>query len=106
MSSSQISVENLVAMIVREVVAELTKRGVVISAAAPSSHAVSPAHPEGALEIDMRAYRTPVLSESQLTRIDRTVSTIIIPCSTVVTPGAWGVIRARKLKIVRKTSSH
>jgi hypothetical protein len=54
----------------------------------------------------MSAYRTPVLTESQLTRIDARVSTIIVPCNTVVTPGAWGIIRSKKLTLVRKAQSN
>ena len=107
-SQSQVSIENLVEMIVREVIAELTKRGVVVRSTDPSAQ-ISLAQQTGrgtTLEIDMSAYRTPVLSENQLTRIDGTVSTVIVPCTTVVTPGAWRIIRSRKLTLVRKTQSN
>lgn len=102
---SHISKEQLVEWIVREVVAELSKRGVAIgeaAAAAPVQHA----RPESVLEVDMSGYRTPVLTEGQLAGIGAGVSTIVVPCNTVVAPGAWGVIRSRKLKLVRKTQSN
>jgi hypothetical protein len=54
----------------------------------------------------MTGYRTPVLTESQLTRLGRSVGTIVVPCSTIVTPGAWDVIRSKKLTLVRKTQKH
>jgi len=104
----QLSIEQLVALIVREVVAELTKRGVEIGSPGmqaprgPGQHA-----PMGtSLEIDMSAFRTPVLTESRLNLIDAAVSTLIVPCKTVVTPGAWDIIRSKKLKIVRKAQSN
>ena len=105
---SLISIEQLVESIVREVVAELTKRGVVIgSPGAPVRNApVQHARAGTTLEIDMSAYRTPVLTQNQLTRIDPKVSTIIVPCSTVVTPGAWGIIRSKKLTLIRKAQSN
>ncbi len=104
--TSHISIEQLVESIVREVIAELTKRGVKIAAAgAPGRGLQAQAARGGTLEIDMSAYRTPVLTENQLGRIDAQVSTIVVPCNTVVAPGAWGVIRSRKLTLVRKDQS-
>jgi hypothetical protein len=105
LEKSQISIEQLVESIVREVIAELTKRGVAIGSPGVPERNVPAGQAGGGLtlEIDMRAYRTPVLTESQLTRIDTKVSTIIVPCTTVVTPGAWGIIRSKKLTLVRKT---
>jgi hypothetical protein len=102
---SQISIDKLVESIVREVIAELTKRGVAIGSSGVPERNVQAGHTGVGLnvEIDMSAYRTPVLTESQLTRIDTKVSTIVVPCTTVVTPGAWGIIRSRKLTLVRKT---
>lgn len=108
MQSSQISLEKLIESIVREVIAELTKRGVdvgsppVSAPGAPVQHA----RPGSTLEVDMSAYRTPVLTESQLRRIGEGVSTVVVPCTTVVTPGAWAAIRSKKLMLVRKTQSH
>jgi hypothetical protein len=104
----QISIEQLVESIVREVLAELTKRGVEIGS--PGAHTRSTlakrAQTGSSLEIDMSAFRTPVLTENQLNRIGATVSTIIVPCTTVVTPGAWDIIRSKKLTVVRKAQSN
>lgn len=98
----QISVEQLIESVVREVIAELTRRGIDVgSPGTPARSAPVQIARGGSLEIDMSAYRTPVLTESQLARIDATVSTILVPCNTVVTPGAWGVLRSKKLTLVR-----
>lgn len=103
-----ISIEQLVESIVREVVAELTKRGVEIGSSVLPGRGtpLAPVQGGSTLEIDMAAYRTPVLTEGQLSRIDAKVSTIIVPCNTVVAPGAWGVIRSKKLTLVRKANSN
>ncbi len=100
--------ERLIESIVREVIAELTKRGVDVGAPAVSAPGtpVQHARPGSTLEIDMSAYRTPVLTESQLRRIDGGISTVVVPCTTVVTPGAWAAIRSKKLTLVRKTQSN
>ncbi len=100
--------EQLVGLIVREVIAELTRRGVEIGLPVPPARSdpVQHASPGSTLEIDMSPYRTPVLTEGQLARIDGKVSTVVVPCTTVVTPGAWAVIRSRRLMLVRKTQSN
>lgn len=105
---AQISIEQLVERIVREVIAELMKRGVEIDLpAGPQPHGQAAQTAGGtALEIDMSAYRTPVLTEGHLSRIDPKVSTILVPCNTVVTPGAWGTLRSKRLTLVRKTQSN
>ena len=103
----QIPIEKLVEAIVREVVAELTKRGVEISSPGMPGGVRAAAHVQGAsVEIDMSTFRTPVLTENQLIRIGPKVSTVVVPCNTVVTPGAWDVIRSKKLTLVRKVQSH
>ncbi len=108
MQNSAVSMERLVESIVREVIAELTKRGLNIGAPPVPARSVPVQHarPGSTLEIDMSAYRTPVLTEGQLRRIDGGVSTVVVPCATVVTPGAWAVIRSKNLTLVRKTQSH
>ena len=106
MPDVEISIEKLVESIVREVVAELTKRGVAVVPQGTPARTM-PAHvaPGGSVEIDMSAYRTPVLTEAQLSRIGPKTTTIVVPCNTVVTPGAWGTIRSKKLTLVRKAQT-
>jgi hypothetical protein len=105
---SHASIERLIESIVREVVAELMKRGVVSGSPGVAAREKPAQHtlPGSALEIDMSAYRTPVLTENHLARIDPTIATIIVPCNTVVTPGARILLRSKKLELVRKIQSH
>lgn len=102
----QIPIEELVDKVVKEVLSELAKRGVQVSApAAPVQKGAVQHTQAGTLEIDMSGFRTPVLTESQLTRIDRSIGTIVVPCNTIVTPMAWDTLRSKKLTLVRKTQS-
>lgn len=116
----KISVDQIVEIVTREVVAELQRRGVDVvgstpasrPGAAPSFAAPSFASPSfvspragASVEIDMSSYKTPVLTESQLTRLGPGVGTVVVPCRTVVTPGAWDLIRSKKLTLVRKAQS-
>jgi hypothetical protein len=128
----QIALEQLIAVIVREVVAELRRRGVEVAGPALPAPASGPPQPAvraaaagapvppaaaGSLlsagpaagdraVIDMSAYRTPVLTEEHLTRLGPSVRTVVIPCSTVLTPGARDQIRMKKLSVVRHAQSH
>jgi hypothetical protein len=119
----QISLEQLIAVIVREVAAELTRRGVVVTgtpapAVSPARQTLptpaaasgpSPACPSASADsavIDMSAYRTPILTEEHLTRLGPSVRNVVVPCSTVLTPGARDLIRVKKLSLVRKAQSH
>ena len=51
----------------------------------------------------MSAYRTPVLTEARLKRINPMVREIIIPAKTVLTPGARDYIRRNNLNIIYKS---
>jgi hypothetical protein len=105
---TEISIEQLVETVVRQVLAELAKRGVQVRPAGTGSGGVPAVKGEGgtSLEIDMSKFRTPVLTENQLINIGTKVSTIIVPCTTVVTPGAWDIIKAKQLRLVRKKQSN
>lgn len=102
----QISIEQLVASIVREVVAELARRGVTVTGAPAPGAPPAPPAPATAVEIDLSGYRTPVLTEGHVSRLPPGVASVIIPCATVLTPGARDLIRQKKVSIVRKAQSH
>jgi len=101
-----ITYEQLVDIVVREVLAELARRGVEVRGVTRTAAGSAPGvRAESTVEIDMTGFKTPVLTEGQLTRLPRTVAAVVVPCSTVITPGAWDTIRTRKLKLVRKKPS-
>ena len=94
----KISIEQLIELIVKQVVAELTQRGVEIDFGNEKNISLSTK-----VEIDMSGYKTPVLTEnnSQLNFAERE---IIIPEKTVITPGAREIIKKKKLIVTHKTN--
>jgi hypothetical protein len=96
----KINIENLVEIIVKEVIAELSKIGVELD--------LSKGIKTGELqvrvnqkrqEIDMSGYKTPILTEYALESIGQDVNEIIIPKGTIFTPGARDIIKKRNFII-------
>jgi hypothetical protein len=93
-----ISIEQLIELIVKQVVAELTQHGVEIDFGDEKKSSSNTK-----VEIDMSCYKTPVLTEnnSQLNFAERE---IIVPKKTVITPGAREIIKKKKLIVTHKTN--
>lgn len=101
----EIKIEDLVRLIVKEVIAELSKNGIVVNLNSSEkilSH--SPASQQEFCEtINMKNYKSPVLTENHINSLNANVREIIIPKRTVITPGARDAIAKRRLKV---TNSH
>jgi hypothetical protein len=91
--------EQLVEIIVRQVLAELAKRGAEVALPAAAGAGAPPAIEEGSVALDMTGYRTPVLTVDRLRTVDRTVREIIVPAGTVCTIGARDALRQRRVKL-------
>ena len=93
--------EQLVEIVVREVAAELQRRGIVIEPS--SSDAVRSATTQlvarKSATIDLAGYATPVLTERHVLALDASVEELIIPRGTIITPGAKDVIKRRALVV-------
>ena len=112
----QIPSEKLIELIVREVLAELARRGVEIPAPhsgngqalisgnghAPASGGACPR----SLEIDFSDYKTPVLTEYHVRAAGREVKEIIVPAGTVCTFGARDLLQQRHLKLTQNGKNH
>jgi hypothetical protein len=95
----QISIERLVAIVVKEVLAELAKRGVAVGSS-PALSAPAPAAREGPGEtIDMTGYKTPVLTEHRVRSVDRRTRELRVPAGTIVTIGARDLMAQRRMKL-------
>ena len=96
----KISIEKLVEIIVIEVVAELSKIGIEPDfSGIVKAGDLSKMKYQKKQEIDMSAYKTPILTEYILESIDQNINEIIIPKGTVFTPGAREIIKKRKFII-------
>ncbi|OQX87034.1 hypothetical protein B6D60_04930 [candidate division KSB1 bacterium 4484_87] len=100
----QISLEKIIQMVAREVVAELEKRGIqVISSGEPSNHSAQSTGTTGirtkSEKIDMSSYKTPILTENHILRLHELAGEIIVPKGTIVTPKAREAIKQKQLTI-------
>ncbi|HLP17345.1 MAG TPA: hypothetical protein VK470_13870 [Bacteroidota bacterium] len=111
-----INLDQLIELVVRETLKELTRLGVdvseemtvapdPVSGMTPVQTRVSsnlskyklPAQTR--VSIDLSKYKTPVLTEAQVNALDERIVEIEIPPGTVITPGARDLIKRRKLLI-------
>ena len=94
-----ISLEEIIFLVVKEVVKELTKRGVQITGEISNISAFEEINKK--IEIDMNKYKTPLLTEKRILEIDNKITEIEIPQKTIITPSAFDLIKQRKIKITR-----
>ena len=96
----KINIESLVEIIVKEVIAELSKIGVELDLSKEMKTVdFSSNGKRKKQEIDMSNYKTPILTEFALESISKDVNEIIIPKGTVFTPGARDIIKKRNFII-------
>jgi len=99
----KIDINKLVEIIIKEVVSELSKRGIEVDYS-NSKYITSYSNKSSEAKklsqiINMEDYKTPVLTESRLESIDPGITEIVIPKGTVITPGAKDIIKKRNLII-------
>jgi hypothetical protein len=102
----QISLESLVQIIVREVLAELARRGIAPGDPPGEVRAASLPDPAAVVSIDMTGYRTPVLTEYRVRSLDARVREISVPAGTICTIGAREVLQQRKMKLTFNGNAH
>jgi hypothetical protein len=95
---NDLSLEKIVQLVTREVIREMGRRGTV-----PLQ---TPAGPTAALDpttsvrIDMRSYKTPIVTEHALNRLHERTVTVIIPAGAIITPRAKELMRERNISVV------
>lgn len=102
----KISIEDLIVIITREVVSELKKLGVEFefpSDADPDKSGILKKTETSKIKIDLSDYKTPVLTENHLIKLEPAIKEILVPAGTVITPGANDIIKYKKLKIIRES---
>ncbi len=97
----EVSLERLIEAVIREIVAELSKRGVTLASNPENRGSTDfPASQKRLTEIiDLKSYKSPVLTENHLASLELGVREIVLPRGTVITPGAREIISKRKLII-------
>lgn len=102
----EISREALVQIIVREVLAELAKRGIFPGTLPGKDRAAPLPAPPGVVSIDMTGYRTPVLTEVRVRSLEPHIREISVPAGTICTSGAREVLQQRNMKLTFTGNTH
>lgn len=107
--NQEISLEKLVDLVVREVIQKLQKEGVQIVLPQRNSNGSDPNRKNQGLpfrnkseNVDMRSYRTPVLTENHIQRLNPLTGEVIVPKGTVITPKARELIKMKQILITMK----
>ncbi len=93
-------IEKLIEIIVREVISELSKLNMIDlnsginNSTCSCKNIIKKVQPK---IIDMSNYKTPILTENHLLTLDPTISEILVPKGTIITPGARDIIKKQKL---------
>ncbi len=105
----KISLEDIVAMVVKEVIAELSRKGVEIEIgnSSVSQSIVSLQKEKVQHKMDLSKFKTPLVTEEQVLNLGSSIKEIIVPKGTLLTPNARDLIRKRKLTLISdiKTNS-
>lgn len=102
----QISIDTLVGIIVREVLAEMAKHGVEVGVLATGGGAAAGGEQAARVAIDMTGYRTPVLTEHRVRSLEAHVREITVPAGTICTIGARDILQQRNMKLTFTCNAH
>ena len=105
----KISLEDIVAMVVKEVIAELSKQGIEVEMgnSSFSQKTVFSQKEKIQHKMDLSKFKTPLVTEEEILKLGSSIKEIIVPKGTLLTPNARDLIRKRKLIIISdiKTNS-
>jgi len=96
----KISLEEIISLVVKEVIAELSRRGIQVEGNKNVSLGIDSAKQK--IRLDLGEYKTPLLTEAHILELDPEVKEIEVPLKTIVTPSAQDLIRQRKIIITKK----
>ena len=94
-----ISLEEIVALVIKEVVLELSKKGIHIDS--EISNVTNFGASKRKIKMDMKKYKTPLLTEASILELGLEIEEIEVPEKTIITPSAFDLIRERKI-IIKK----
>ena len=97
----KISLDELIALITKEVVKELNNRGIKIdnSYLNNSNCGCTKESTQKSIELDFTGYVTPLVTEEKINELSESISEIVVPKNTIITPSAVDLIKERNIKI-------
>ena len=97
----KIELEKLIEIVTREVIKELVKLGYNAEDLLSSDYPEEKGITKRSVEIDMRGYVTPILTEGHMEQLEKGIEEVVIPPQTVITPGAKSLIKQNKIKLIK-----
>ena len=107
---NEVSLDKIVSLVVQEVVKELARHNIKVVHAGGTLAGI--VLPENGVqldgfrtkteEIDMKAYRSPVLTENHINRLHELTGEIIIPRKTILTPKARMALKSKNIMVSHK----
>lgn len=100
----EIALEKVIQLVVEEVVRELARQGVTVvqgggngvsSVASDVNYGIR----TKTEKIDMSRYKTPLLTERMLDKLNSLTGEVIVPNGTVVTPKAKEILREKRISV-------
>ncbi len=95
-----ISLEEIILLIVKEVIAELTKKGIKIDDEIKNLDIIENSHRK--IKMDFSEYKTPLITEAHVLDLSKEIVEIEVPLNTIITPSAKDLINKRKITITKK----
>ena len=95
-----ISLDEIISIVVKEVIAELARRGIQVENG--TSNNLSTNADRKKTKMDLSEYKSPLLTESHILKMDSDIVEIEVPVKTIVTPSAQDLIRKRRILITKK----
>lgn len=96
----KISLEEIISLVVKEVIAELAKKGIQVDGEINSFSKTDTTKQK--IKLDLKEYKTPLLTEARILELDSEVVEIEVPIKTIITPSAQDLIRKRNIIITKK----
>jgi hypothetical protein len=96
-----ISIEKLIELIFKELVAELSKRGINIDAKNPNHNFIKTTENnfDNIIKFDFNGFKTPLIREEKIINLNENVKEIIVPAKTIFTPSAMDLIKKKNIRI-------
>ena len=101
----KITLEELTGLILKELILELKKRGIEIDFSTNSkikSQINFDRYHDHEVKLNFEGFKTPLVTEKSILKLNREVSELIVPRNTIFTPSSLDLINKRKIKIIKK----
>jgi len=94
----EIDINKLVQMITAQVISELQARGMEVNRHGTAGNGYHSLRTKSEI-IDMKKYRSPVLTEDHIRRLHELTGEVIVPKKTVLTPKARELVKNKQITV-------